>query len=86
MLPIGHRFCLFRNADNAWMSLLPNQTKDKIRLHLPGCEPNVAKKIVNSSRSVVLNEIQWFILVTFVSIVAKREGYELGYSHHTISM
>jgi hypothetical protein len=68
------------------MCLLPNKTKDKIRLHLPGCEPNVAKNIVNSSRSVVLNEIQWFILVTFVALVPKREGYELGYSHHTISI
>ena len=43
-------------------------------------------KIASSSRSVVLNQIQWFILVTFKSHIPKSEVHELGDSRHTLSL
>ena len=42
-------------------------------------------KIASSSCSVMLNQIQWFILVTFKSHISKGEVYELGDSRHTLS-
>ena len=43
-------------------------------------------KIASSSRSVVLNQIQWFILVTLKSYIPKSEVHELGDSSHTLSL
>ena len=43
-------------------------------------------KIVTSSGNVVLNEMQWFILVTFKSNIPKNELHELGDPRHTLSM
>lgn len=43
-------------------------------------------KIGNSSGHAVLNEIQWFILVTFKSDIPKNEVHELGDSQHTLSV
>ena len=43
-------------------------------------------KIASSSRCVVLNQIQWFILVTFKSHIPNDEVYDLGDLHHTLSM
>ena len=43
-------------------------------------------KIGTSSGHVVLNEIQWFIQVTFKSNIAKNEVHELGDPRHTLSM
>ena len=43
-------------------------------------------KIASSSHSVVLNQIQWFILVTFKSHIPKSEVYELVDSRHTLSI
>jgi hypothetical protein len=40
--------------------------------------------IVTSSRNVVLNQIQWFVLVTFKNDVPKNEVHELGDSRHTL--
>jgi hypothetical protein len=41
-------------------------------------------KIRTSSGHAVLNEMQWFILVTFKSDIPKNEVHELGDSHHTL--
>jgi len=41
-------------------------------------------KIGTSSGHAVLNEIQWFILVTFKSDIPKNEVHELGDSQHTL--
>ena len=43
-------------------------------------------KIASSSRSVVLNQMQWFILVTFKDHIPKSEVHELGDSRHTLSL
>ena len=42
-------------------------------------------KIASSSLCVVLNQIQWFILVTFKSHLPKDEVYELGDLRHSLS-
>jgi hypothetical protein len=39
-----------------------------------------------SSGHVVLNDLQWFILVTFKSNISKNEMHELGDSRYTLSM
>jgi len=43
-------------------------------------------KIGTSSCHVVLNDLQWFILVTFRCNISKNEVHELGDSRHTLSM
>ena len=43
-------------------------------------------KIVTPSGHAVLNEIQWFILVTFASGVPKDKVHELGDSQHAVSV
>ena len=43
-------------------------------------------KIGTSSGRAVLNEIQWFILVTFKIDIAKNKVHELGDSQHTLSV
>jgi hypothetical protein len=43
-------------------------------------------KMACSTSHVVLNQIQWFILVTFKSQTPKGEVQELGDSLHTLSM
>ena len=43
-------------------------------------------KIANSSRRVELNQMQWFILVTFKDHIPKSEVHELGDSQHTLSL
>ena len=43
-------------------------------------------KIARSFRSVMLNKIQWSILVTFKSHIPKSEVYELGDPRHTLSL
>jgi len=43
-------------------------------------------KIGTSSGRAVLNEIQWFILVTFKSDIPKNKVYELGDSQHSLSV
>jgi len=42
--------------------------------------------IGTSSGHVVLNVLQWFILVTFMSNILKNEVHELGDSRHTLLM
>ena len=43
-------------------------------------------KICTSSGHVVLNALQWFILVTFKLTIIKDEVHELGDSRHTLSV
>ena len=43
-------------------------------------------KIGTSSNHVVLNDLQWFILVTFKSNISKNEVHELGDPSLTLSM
>jgi len=43
-------------------------------------------KIGTASGHVVLNEMQWFILVKFKSNIPENEVHELGDSCHTLSM
>jgi hypothetical protein len=43
-------------------------------------------KIATSSGHVVLNDTQWFILVTFNSDIPKGEVHKLGDSHRTQSV
>jgi len=43
-------------------------------------------KIGTSSGHAMLNEMQWFILVTFKSDIPKSEVHELGDPHHTLSV
>jgi hypothetical protein len=40
----------------------------------------------NSSRNVMLNQIQWFTVVTFKDHIFKSDVYGLGDSRHTLSM
>ena len=44
------------------------------------------EKTGTSSGYAVLSDIQWFILVTFKSHIAKGKVYELGDLRHTLSM
>jgi len=55
-----------------------------IYLNNDNLKPQV--KIGTSSGHAVLNEIQWFILVTFKGHVPKNEVHELGDSQHTLSV
>jgi hypothetical protein len=41
---------------------------------------------VTSSRNVVLNQIQWFILVTFKNDIPKNEVHKLDDSRHTLTV
>ena len=43
-------------------------------------------KNVSSSRTVVLNKIQWFILVTFKDHIPQDVKHELGDSCHTLDL
>ena len=55
-----------------------------IYLNNDDLKPNL--KIGTSLGHAVLNEIQWFILVTFKSDIPKNEVHELGDSQHTLSV
>ena len=43
-------------------------------------------KTGTSSGHMVLNDLQWFILVTFKSIISKNEVHELGESRHPVNV
>jgi hypothetical protein len=43
-------------------------------------------KIVTFLRNVILNQVQWFILVTFKNDIPENEVHELGDSRHTLSV
>jgi len=64
---------------------LNEQEKKYVSIYLnDDLKPQV--KILTSSGHAVINEIQWFILVTFKSDIAKNEVHELGDSQHTLSV
>jgi hypothetical protein len=48
--------------------------------------PTPKMTIVNFSRFVMLNQIQWFTVVTFKDHIPKSEVYGLGDSRHTLSV
>ncbi len=66
--------------------LLPQQADDKLRQHIPGWDPPHAREDCKFFVRVVLNQMQWFILVTFKDHIPKSEVYELGDSRHTLSL
>jgi len=55
-----------------------------IYLNDDNLEPEV--KIASPFGHAVLNEMQWFILVTFKSDIPKNEVHELGDPQHTLSV
>jgi len=55
-----------------------------IYLNIDDLKPQV--KTGTSSGHAVLNEIQWFILVTFICDIPKNEVHELGDSQHNLSV
>jgi hypothetical protein len=64
---------------------LNEQETKYVSVYLNGdLKPHV--KSGTSSGHVVLNDLQWFILVIFKSNISKNEVYELGDSRHTLSM
>jgi hypothetical protein len=65
---------------------LNEQEKKSVSIYLNNDDLKPHFKIGNSSGHAVLNEIQWFILVTFKSDIPKNEVHELGDSQHTLSV
>ena len=74
MTGLLRRTFFFNQQDTKYVSMYLNE----------GLKPQV--KIGTSSGLVVLNEMQWFILVTFKSNIPKNEVHELGDPRHTLSM
>ena len=61
------------------------QERQYVSVYLNG-DLKTQVKIGTSSGHVVLNDLQWFILVTFKSNISKNEVHELGDSRHTLSV
>ena len=74
----------------AWMLLqrtycLNKKEKKKVSVYLDdNLRPQV--NIEAPSGSALLNDTQWFILVTFKDNIPKSKVHEVGDSHHTLSM
>jgi hypothetical protein len=64
--------------------LFNEQATKYVSIYLNDLKPQV--KIGTSSGYAVLNDTQWFILVTFKGHISKTEVRELGDSRHTLSM
>jgi len=63
-----------------------NQQETK---YVPVClNENLKPQVKNgpSSSHVILNDLEWFILVTFKSNMSKNEVHKLSDSRHTLSM
>ena len=60
--------------------------EEQVRDHILDVNLTPQVKIVSSSRTVVLNQIQWFILVTFKDHIPKDVLHELGDSRHTLDL
>ena len=75
MTGLLRRTYYFNEQETKYVSIYLNN--DDLKPHL---------KIGTSSGHVVLNEIQWFILMTFKSDIPKNEVHELGDSQHTLSV
>jgi hypothetical protein len=65
---------------------LNEQETKYVSIYLNNDDLKPHMKIGTSSGHAVLIEIQWFILVTFISNIPKNEVYELGDSQHTLSV
>ena len=65
---------------------LNEQETKYVSIYLNNDDLKATLKIGASSGHAVLNEIQWFILVTFKSDIPKNEVHELGDSQHTLSV
>jgi hypothetical protein len=74
MTGLLHRTFFFNEQQTKYVSVYLNENL-KLRV-----------KIGTSSGHVVLNDLQWFILVTFKTNISKNEVHELGDSRHTLSM
>jgi hypothetical protein len=81
----AYHWC-FRDDRVTSSYILLQRVRDKVRLRLPEWRPQTKVKIGTSSGHVVLNDLQWFILVTFKSNISKNEVHELCESRHTLSM
>jgi len=75
MTGLLRRTYYFNEQEKKYVSIYLNN--DDLKPHL---------KIGTSSDHAVLNEIQWFILVTFKSDIPRSEVQELGDSQHTLSV
>ena len=72
MTVLVRRTCFFNQQEKKYVSIYLNE----------GLKSEV--KIGTSSGHVLLNEMQWFILVTFTSNIVKNEVHELGDPSHTL--
>jgi len=85
--PVFH-FCIPDDCvgvSSMYLVLQQQQTKYvSIYLNYDNLKPEL--RIGTPSGHAVLNEIQWFVLVTFNSDMPKNEVHELGNPHHTLSL
>jgi len=65
---------------------LNEQETNYVSIYLSNDDLKPQGKIGTSSGHAVLHGIQWFILETFKSDIAKEEVHELGDSQHTLSV
>jgi hypothetical protein len=65
---------------------LNEQETKYVSIYLNNDDLKAQVKIRISSGHAVLNEMQWFILVTFKSDILKNGVHELGDSQHTLSV
>lgn len=76
----------FPNVDIAWTCLFPKPAEDTVRDHLSRGGSVPGREELSSSRVLVLNQVQWFILVTFKFDVPNAEVHELWDSRLTLSV
>jgi len=67
-------------------SCLNEQQTKYVSIYLNDDNLKSEVKIGTPSGHAVLIEMQWFILVTFKSVIPKNEVHELGEPHHTVSV
>jgi len=65
---------------------LNEQETKYVSIYLNNGDLKPQVKIGTSSGHAVLNELQWFILVTFKGDIPKNEVHELGDAQHTLSV
>jgi len=65
---------------------LNEQETKYVSIYLKNDNPKPQVKFGTSSGHAVLNEIQWFILVTFKGHIPKNKVHELDDSQHTLSV
>jgi len=65
---------------------LNEQETTYVSIYLNNDDLKPQVKIATSSSHAVLNEIQWFILVTFKGDIPKNKVHELGDLQHNLSV